>query len=250
MAALVECYHKVMSISGFDASVTEYARGKMWYWYLPLWLFGVYVFWQLFVFDMAGQQMPAVLIVPYSFNFVMHELAHIFTAFLPPVLTASAGSGSELLLGAVLVVMAFWQRSYFASLFSALWLALACQSAGQYMADAIPRRIPLVSLGGALSGQDAVHDWHFVFGQLHLLDASYFIGGSLRFIGMLAASLGLLFTAWLLYKMAITPASIPADTTLATPQPADSPIKPETVRDSGFTSLPLNDRGPEPPSAV
>jgi len=232
-----------MSISSFNASITEYARGKKWYWYLPLWLFGIYVFWQLFVFNMADNQMPFVLLIPYSFDFVMHEFAHIFTAFLPPVMTASAGSGSELLLGIILVVMAFWQRSYFASLFSSLWFALACQSAGQYIADAIPQHLQLVSLGAALSGGDAKHDWHFVFGQLHLLDASYAIGNSLRFIGMAAAFLGLLFTAWLIYKMAATPAQVAnaENAPFSLANTGAVPAKPKPLHDSGFTSLPFSD---------
>src|SRR5689334_10531926 len=158
-----------MTVSGINTSIEDYIRGKVWYWYLPLWLLGAYIFFQLFQLDMAHEQMPGVLMVPYSFNFGMHEIAHIVVAFLPAILVASAGSMSEIILGVVLIVMALWQRSYFAILFCALWFALSCQSAGQYMADAVPQHIPLVSLGGALSGQDAHHDWNFVFGQLHLL---------------------------------------------------------------------------------
>jgi hypothetical protein len=69
------------------------------------------------------------------------------------------------------------------------------------MADAVPQQLPLVSLGGALSGQDAVHDWHFVFSQLHLLDASAFIGNSLRVTGHIAGFAGVVFVAWLIFKM-------------------------------------------------
>lgn len=189
----------------FKQNVTDYAAGKTWYWYLPLWLFGSYIFLQLFQMDMVGGQLPGVLIIPYSFNFALHEVSHIVVAFLPPVLVAAAGSGSELLLGTGLVIMALWQRSYFAILYAALWFALACQSAGQYMADAVPQQIPLVSLGGALSGQDAKHDWNFVFGQLHLLPVSGLIGMSLRVAGMVVAMSALVFTAWVLYMMSSAP---------------------------------------------
>src|SRR6185369_13491070 len=123
---------------------------------------------------------------------------HLFTAFLPSVLTASAGSVSELLLGSGLVAGAFWFRNYFASLFCCLWFDLAAQSAGTYMADAIPQRLPLVSLDGALSGQDPVHDWHFVFGQLHMLGASAFIVNGLRFVGHAVGLFGVAFSAYML----------------------------------------------------
>lgn len=242
-----------MSISDLNASVEKYAVGKLWYWYLPLWLLGFYMFVELFQFDMTRQQMPFVWIIPYSFNFFMHEWAHIFTAWLPPVLTASAGSGSELLLGTVLIIMAFWQRSYFASMFCFLWFALACQSAGQYMADAVPQRLPLVSLGAALSGSsEAKHDWNFVFGQLHLLDASAFIGNSLRAIGMLAGLFGVLFAAWVLYKIAQAPRwAASSDQVVLVEAPSDKP-KPaiQPARDSGFTSLPFDDHESKPPRTI
>ncbi len=232
-----------MSISDVPKQVAQYAAGKTWYWYVPLWLFGIYAYIELFMFNMVRGEMPFVWLVPYSFDFFMHEWAHIFTAFLPPVLTASAGSGSELLLGLVLIVMAFWQRSYFASLFCFLWFDLACQSAGQYMADAVPQQLPLVSLGAALSGGDAKHDWNFVFGQLHLLGASAFIGNSVRVIGALAGLFGIVFTAWVLYKIARAPrwATSSNETLLAATTP-DPPIrKPEPSDDTGFTSLPISD---------
>jgi hypothetical protein len=194
-----------MPPTALSESVETYATGKTWYWYVPLWLFGAYVFYELFQFDMVRSQMPLVLLVPYSFDFVMHELAHLVAAFMPAVLTASAGSGSELLLGIGLVVAALWQRSYFAVLFCALWFALACQSAGQYMADAARQQLPLVSLGAALSGGEAKHDWHFVFGQLGLLPESEFIGNLLRGIGMLVAFAALVFTAWVIYRMSRAP---------------------------------------------
>ncbi len=188
----------------------EFAKGKLWYWHLPLWLFGLYAFVKLLGFDML-KPMPIVLLVPYSFDFLLHEFAHLFTAFLPAVLTASAGSISELMLGTGLVVGAFWFRNYFAAMFCCLWFDLTAQSAGTYMADAIPQHLPLVSLGGALSGQDPIHDWHFVFSKLHMLGASAFIGDGLRFVGHVVGLCGVALAAWLMYKMAIASSEPTAD---------------------------------------
>lgn len=209
-----------MVLATLKASVNEYAKDKLWYWHIPLWLFGAYIFVKLLGFNMvAGLQ--TVLLVPYSFDFVLHEFAHLFTAFLPAVLTASAGSISELLLGTGLVVGAFYFRNYFASMFCLLWFDLTCQSAGTYMADAIPQHLPLVSLGGAFSGQDPIHDWHFVFSKLHMLGMSVFIGNSLRFVGHVAGLFGMLFAAWIIYKMAAA-TSVP-HTTTTTPTPLAKP---------------------------
>lgn len=184
------------------ADIDKYAKGKLWYWHLPLWLFGVYVFVELVGFNLTDPQ-PFVVAVPHSFDFILHEFAHVFTAWLPPLLAAVSGSAVELLLGALLVYGAYQFRNYFASLFCFLWLMLTCMSVGSYMADAVPQKIPLVSLGGSIAGaQDVVHDWNFIFGELDMLNSSALIGNSLRAFGVVAGLFGLVFSAWIIYKMA------------------------------------------------
>lgn len=195
-----------MALSLFDlqSDIDRYVRGKTWYWYAPLWLIGAYTFFKLLGFS-PNKQMPFIIAIPQAFDFFLHEMAHIVTSFLPAILTAAAGSFSELLLATLLVAMTFRQRSYSAVLISSLWFMLACQSVGTYMADARAQKIELVSLGSALSGGDqAIHDWHFIFGKLHLLPLDGFIGGSVRAVGILAGLSGLIFSAWIMYKMADT----------------------------------------------
>ena len=193
-----------MSIAGTRQRIEDYAVGRSWFWYLPLWLFGLYLFFQIVGYG-PGRQLALPVLIASSFDFALHEIAHIVTALLPSLLTAAAGSLSELLLGCLLVFVAFRTRGYFASLFCCLWLMLACQSVGIYMADARAQRLDLVSLGAALSGSDtAEHDWHFIFGQFHLLGMDTFIGGMVRFIGILVGLAGLIFALWLMYKMATT----------------------------------------------
>lgn len=192
----------IMVFAKTRADIDKYAKGKLWYWHLPLWLFGVYVFVELVGFNLIDPQ-PFVLAVPHSFDFILHEFAHVFTAWLPPLLAAVSGSAVELLLGGLLVYGAYQFRNYFASLFCCLWFMLTCMSVGSYMADAVPQKIPLVSLGGSIAGaQDVVHDWNFIFGELNMLDSSAFIGNSLRMFGIIVGLFGLVFSAWIIYKMA------------------------------------------------
>lgn len=193
----------VMAFENLRNNVNEYVKGKIWYWHIPLWLFGVYFFVQLFSFDLT-KDMPFVLAVPHAFDFMLHEIAHVFTGWLPPLITAASGSGSELILGLLLVYGAFQFHNYFASLYCFLWLALVCMSVGSYMADAIPQQIPLVSLGGAMAGSEqTTHDWNFIFGELNLLGASAFIGGAFKVMGYLAGLFGIIFSGWVMYKMAV-----------------------------------------------
>lgn len=227
----------VMAFANTRARVHEYAKNKAWYWYVPLWLFGAFVFVKLLSFNLVDPQ-PFVLAVPHAFDFMLHEFAHVFTAWLPPLVTAAAGSLSELLLGGLLVYGAFKFRNYFASLFCFLWLMLVCLSVGFYMADALPQRIPLVSLGGAMAGTEtATHDWNFIFGKLHMLGASGFIGNSLKVVGILAGIFGLLFSAWVIYKMAavsgkkpMTPADLEALKAAASQTQSKRAVYPNATR--------------------
>lgn len=183
------------------AYVGEYAKGKTWYWYVPMWLLGVYIFIKLLSFELDGQS-PFIIAIPQAFDFMLHEMAHIMFGFAPSLVAAAAGSFSELLLGALLIWGAFRGRTYFASLFCFLWFMLACISVADYMADARLRQLPLVSLGGEISGQAAVHDWHYIFSQLNILEFDTIIAEAVRAFGIIAGIFGLAFSAWVLHKIA------------------------------------------------
>lgn len=198
-------------LTKIKTNVDEYSKGKTWYWYIPAWLIGLYIFTKLLDYKL-GEPSPFIIMVPSSFNFILHEMAHLFTGFLPSIFTAAAGSFSEILLGILLIGAAFRSYSYFASLFGFLWFMLAMASTGDYMSDARSQLLPLVSFGG----DDAIHDWHFVFGELGLLQADTFIGGFTRFIGVLAGLVGLGIGAWIIYNIARINSHSKPDTDAAT----------------------------------
>lgn len=198
-------------LTSLHAKLTSYAAGKAWYWYLAPWLFGLYTFIKLLGFEL-NEQLPFVVAVPHAFNFMLHEMAHILTAFLPALLTAAAGSVSELILGLALIVGAFKTRSYFASMFCFLWFMLSCLSTSSYMADARAQELQLVSLGnGFSSSEGVVHDWNFIFGELGLLKLDTFIAGTMWLIGLLTGLFGLALGVYLMFKMARSPNSSMSD---------------------------------------
>jgi hypothetical protein len=178
--------------------VDTYAAQKTWYWYVPLWLFGLYLFLALLDFELGGE-MPFVLSIMYAANFLLHELAHIMLSFLPEILVAAAGSLSEILLGGFLIFIGIKGKTYFASLFGFLWFMLSTQSAADYMADARTQAIPLVTPGGG----DPIHDWNFVFDKLGLLDYDVLIGHIVRTSGSIVGLFGLVFSAWVIYRIAV-----------------------------------------------
>lgn len=186
-----------MALLRFRETLDDYVKNKTWYWYLPFWLLGLYLFIRLFSFEL-GEPAPSFFIsIAQSFNFMLHELAHLVTALLPSLITASAGSGSELLLGLGLIVTAFWTRSYFASLFCFLWFMLAAFATADYIADARSQTLPLISFGGS----DPTHDWNFILDKLGLLQHDTLISGLVRSAGTLAGVFGLTFSAWLLVRI-------------------------------------------------
>ena len=191
-----------MAFATTKKQIDEYVKGKTWYWYVPVWIAGIYMFIRLLGFN-PNAQLAFPINIAQAFDFFLHEMAHIVTAFLPQILVAAAGSFSELLLGSLLVFGAFKGRTYFTVMITSLWFMLTCQSVGVYMADARAQNLELVSLGGAIAGSDkATHDWNFVFGKLHMLGWDTFIGNSVRAIGIAVGLFGLAFAAWLMYKMA------------------------------------------------
>ena len=122
------------------------------------------------------------LLLPMSLlYFGLHELAHAFTMFLPDILTAAAGSFSEILFGLLLVFAAVRTRYFFTALYCLIWLAFALKDTGQYMADARAQNLILFSP----FGDNAIHDWNFVFGNLGVLNQDTLIGGAFSVAGYL-----------------------------------------------------------------
>ena len=176
--------------------ITKYVAGKKWYWYLVVWLFCLYIYVISFGFNPNSSPSP-ILQGLYMIQFGVHEMGHAFTGFLPPIMTAAAGSMSELLLTGTIIGVCVYYRAYFAIVFSSVWFMLACQSVGVYMSDARTMHLQLVSIGG----DAAIHDWHFVFGQLGWLQADTAIGMGFKVFGMIVGGLGLCFGIYLMIRM-------------------------------------------------
>jgi hypothetical protein len=184
-------------MQSFSEVIRDYAAGKKWYWYVPLWLFFVYILYEIYLF--APNEPVGTVIVPMSMlYFGLHELAHAFTMAFPAVITAAAGSLSEILFGVLLVYALVRSKAFFAALYACLWLAFAFKDAGIYMADARAQNLTLFSP----FGDNAIHDWQFVFFRLGLLPYDTKIGGAFIITGYLIAIAALGFGLRLMYLFA------------------------------------------------
>lgn len=152
--------------------------------------FFIYLYIQILSFD-QGQISNPILGGLYFILFGIHEAAHIAFGFLPPIVTAASGSLSEIVFTVILVVASIKAKSYLATGFSLLWVMLAMSSAGRYMADAKSQLMPLIG-----PGANPQHDWHFVFGELGLIEQGAVIGDTLRFVGYGVGVIALIVVIW------------------------------------------------------
>ncbi|MDO8335246.1 MAG: hypothetical protein Q7T74_00465 [Candidatus Saccharibacteria bacterium] len=162
--------------------------------YIPLWVLFVYLYIQILFFTPSNMQ-NFILGILYFIEFGVHEASHLVFAFLPSILTAAAGSIGEVTFTVLIVIAALKGRAYFATIFGCIWVMLAMNSAGMYMADARSQLIPLVGFSN-----QPQHDWYYVFGKLGWLNSDVFIGGALRGLGDIIGLIALGFGLWLIIQ--------------------------------------------------
>lgn len=165
--------------------------------YVPLWIFFVYLYIQILFFNAENSQ-NIMLSGLYFIAFGVHEASHLVFFFLPSIITAAAGSIGEISFTFLLVAAALKARSYFAAIFGCLWVMLAMNSAGRYMADARSQQIPLIGPSETVN-----HDWNYVFSQLDWLDLDILIGSTVRGIGDIIGALALIFGLYLIVSKII-----------------------------------------------
>ena len=163
--------------------------------YIPLWLFFVYLFFQILGFQSSTNTNP-ILAGMYFVEFGVHEASHIVLMFLPSIMTAAAGSIGEITFTILIVVAAFKGKAFFAAVFGMLWVMLAMNSTGYYMADARTQALPLIG-----PSDQPIHDWNFVFGQLGWLQADMAIGNTVRVVGDIIGAVALLYGFMLILSM-------------------------------------------------
>lgn len=161
-------------------------------------IFFIYLYIQILSFN-QGEITNPIIGGMYFILFGVHEAAHIVLMFASPVVTAAAGSLTEIVFVSLLLWVSIRAKSYLATGFSLIWFMLALSSAGRYMADAKDLLIPLIG-----PGANPQHDWNFVFTELNLLEQSGAIGDAIRFGGYAIGIAGLIVTLTYILKLVIS----------------------------------------------
>ena len=129
-------------------------------------------------------------------NLGIHELGHVVFWPFGELVGFAGGSILQCLAPIVALVMFARQGDDFAICVALTWLGTNVFSVGVYMADAVVRRLPLVSPFGG----DPLHDWAQVFGRLGLLGQAEPIGLATKLAAMVWIGLGLAGGLWVVFE--------------------------------------------------
>lgn len=162
--------------------------------YVVGWMFFLYLFVSILHFA-AENSNNIILSGMYLIDFGVHEVSHILVSFLPMIFVAAAGSIGEMSFTLLLLYAALKAKSYFAAVFTSLWVMLGFMSAGRYMADARMQSLPLIG-----PGETVQHDWNYVFSQLGWLQVDGVIGGIVQAMGISIGVAGLACGVYLIVR--------------------------------------------------
>ncbi len=124
-------------------------------------------------------------------DLVIHEAGHAFFSFFGRFIYTAGGTLMQIILPSI-IAWYFFRNSYKTGVqFSLLWLGQNLINISVYAADARARKLPL------LGGNHVYHDWHYMLGQLNLLNYDTEVG--YLFVGLAV----LIFIASLLMPIII-----------------------------------------------
>jgi hypothetical protein len=103
-------------------------------------------------------------------DLVIHEAGHVFFMFFGSYIHSAGGTLMQIILP-LLIAWYFFRNSYRLGVqVSLLWLGQNFINISVYAADARARALPL------LGGNKAGHDWHYMLGELNLLEYDQTVG--------------------------------------------------------------------------
>ncbi|MFO7525685.1 MAG: hypothetical protein R6W68_09540 [Ignavibacteriaceae bacterium] len=135
--------------------------------------------------DEIKRWMPSIIILPVAIywvlnrgeyglldniDLVIHEAGHLFFKFFGKFIYTLGGTLMQIILPS-LIAWYFLRNHYRTGVqFAFLWLGQNFINISVYAADAQARKLPL------LGGNKVYHDWHYLLGQLNILQYDYLVG--------------------------------------------------------------------------
>ena len=174
----------------FLSDAEEWARGRMWIPRAILLLYLVYA-------DFRFLRDPLSSTMFSGITFAFHEMGHVIFNFAGHFIGSLMGSGMQVLIPIVVVIIFLRQPDYFGAAVGAFWLSFSLFELANYVADARAMDLPLVGFT-----DDPEHDWHYLLGTLGLLNFDTTLAFLIRVAATLTGLAALAFAVWLLLVMA------------------------------------------------
>lgn len=178
------------ALSWIHWNLTEWCRGRVWWYRIPLLAFMAWIALTLTVDRDAHTLFSGI-------NLGIHEMGHMLLRSFGETLHAFGGTLLQCLAPLFAMIILIKANDWFGPTFCFTWLGTNfCYVAG-YMADARARVWPLLSVGGG----EVYHDWEFLFDQFGLLNADTLISGFIYAGGIICLWGGVASGAWMLWFM-------------------------------------------------
>ena len=105
-----------------------------------------------------------------NINLVIHEAGHFFFSWFGKFIYTLGGTLMQIILPSI-IASYFYRNNYRTGVqFSLLWLGHNFINISVYAADAQARKLPL------LGGNKVYHDWHYLLGEVGILEYDYIVG--------------------------------------------------------------------------
>jgi len=174
----------------FLDDATEWARGKMW---IPRALLLAYLVYA----DIRFLRDPMSSTLFSGITLAFHEMGHLLFSFAGHFIGSLMGSGMQILIPIIVIVVFYRQDDYFGMAVGGFWLSFSMFELATYVGDARAMELPLVGFT-----DDPEHDWHYLLSTLGLLNFDTTFAFLLRAAATVSGIASLAFAIWLLLIMA------------------------------------------------
>ncbi|MCK9280375.1 MAG: hypothetical protein M0P71_07135 [Melioribacteraceae bacterium] len=119
-------------------------------------------------------------------NLLIHEGGHGIFSIFPRFLYMLGGSLTQLFIPLMFVVFYFVKKQKVLFQLSTIWFAESMMNVSVYVSDARAMALPL------LGGNKVIHDWHYLLGELNLLEYDTIFGNALFISAAIIMAIALL----------------------------------------------------------
>jgi hypothetical protein len=167
----------------------DWASGRMW---IPRALLLAYLVYA----DVRFLRDPMHGTIFSGITLAFHEMGHLIFSFAGHFIDALMGSGTQVLIPIVVIVVFLRQPDYFGVAVGGFWLSFSLFEVATYVNDARTMELPLVGFS-----DQPEHDWNYLLGAMHMLPADHFFAFLIRVVATLIGAASLTFAVWLLRAM-------------------------------------------------